>query len=654
MGWTLHASSDPDVVRSMWTDPFTGAEHNYNIGFLTTGHVVLDVDTKDGKRGLDTFFDLGLDFDTLTMRTPSGGYHVVYAGVEHPVGSGHLVGPADGMDVKSLNAYVAAPGSTIDGLPYVVEIDAPVAAFPEHLRHLLKRPRERGTAPVTSIELDLPESVECAAHWLRREAPLAIAGANGDDTTFAVGCRIRDFGVSEETALELFLDEYNPRCEPPWSAGEARLKIENAYRYAKGAAGSASPAAIFESVVVVEHPGRVPPKVCPGFQAKRFEWKEPATFPRRRWIYGHHLIRKFFSCTFAPGGVGKTNLVLAEAISLAIGRSLLGGKLHEGPLRVWVLNLEDPLEELERRVITICLHYAVDPALACANLFLNSGRDTEVVIATTTREGTVIATPVVEALKATLKENKIDVVILDPFVSAHRVFENDNGAIDAVCKAIAGIADETDTAWDLVHHVRKGTGLETTVEDGRGAVSLLAASRSARVLNRMTKDEASRAGVGRPRDYFRVDNGKANLAPPPDRSDWYHLENVSLGNHGPNLFDEPSDQVGVVEEWQWPAAAAEMTDAHRLEIQKLVREGEWRENSQTKSKWVGNVVARVLSLDVTDAGHRGRLRGIIDICIKIDVLKLVHRQDGKREMKAFVEVGEWVPTQPAGPLGGTA
>ena len=88
-----------------------------------------------------------------------------------------------------------------------------------------------------------------------------------------------------------------------------------------------------------------------------------------------------------------------------------------------------------------------------------------------------------------------------------------------MAKTWAKIAEETNTSIELVHHVRKGApGVETTVEDGRGAVALLAAARSARVLNVMTESEAEKAGVERRRSHFRVDNGKANLAPPPDGS----------------------------------------------------------------------------------------------------------------------------------------
>ncbi len=65
----------------------------------------------------------------------------------------------------------------------------------------------------------------------------------------------------------------------------------------------------------------------------------------------------------------------------------------------------------------------------------------------------------------------------------------------------------------------------------------------------MTEEEAERAGVERPRGFFWVDNGKANLAPPPDKSEWFILKSVSLENGGENPFGQP-DYVAVVAQWQ--------------------------------------------------------------------------------------------------------
>ena len=43
----------------------------------------------------------------------------------------------------------------------------------------------------------------------------------------------------------------------------------------------------------------------------------------REWLYGHHLIRGFVSLTIAPGGVGKTALLVMDSIALASGQELV-------------------------------------------------------------------------------------------------------------------------------------------------------------------------------------------------------------------------------------------------------------------------------------------------------------------------------------------
>ena len=64
---------------------------------------------------------------------------------------------------------------------------------------------------------------------------------------------------------------------------------------------------------------------------------------------------------------------------------------------------------------------------------------------------------------------------------------------------------------------------------------MVAAARSVRVLNNMSKDEAVKAGidVDRRRFFFRSDIGKANLAPPSEKAAWYNLASVPLGNGDP-------------------------------------------------------------------------------------------------------------------------
>ena len=372
--------------------------------------------------------------------------------------------------------------------------------------------------------------------------------------------------------------------------------------------------------------------------ARPFVWRDPSTFPRRQWLYGKHLVRKFLSCTVAPGGVGKSSLQLVEAIAMATGRALLGTRVVE-PLTVWIINLEDPLEELERRVLAVLLHFNIHPDELGGRLFLNSGRDTKVVIASTTKAGTMVAQPVVDALKAEIRAKGADVIVIDPLVKAHQVPENDNGAVDMVCTAFAEIADECDCAFDLIHHVRKTNGAEVTVEDGRGAVSLLAACRSARALNRMTKEEAEKAGVVDARLFFRAETGKGNLAPP-EKAEWFNLRSVPLGNGELGLPFDNGDQVAVATSWTWPDALESVTVSDLQAVQRVVADGKWRADAQA-AEWVGKAVAAVLRLDPDSKADKARISEMLKIWLGSGALRRVAGKDKKGNERTFVEVGTW-------------
>src|SRR5690606_20168468 len=126
-----------------------------------------------------------------------------------------------------------------------------------------------------------------------------------------------------------------------------------------------------------EYGGVSPPPADAGatlIRPTQFHWRSPSEIEPREWLYGHHLIRKYVSATIAPGGVGKSTLTITDAVAIASGKALLGIKPHAA-MTVWLLNLEDPRDEMERRVVAACLHHGIEPAEIAGRLFLDSGRD---------------------------------------------------------------------------------------------------------------------------------------------------------------------------------------------------------------------------------------------------------------------------------------
>ena len=168
------------------------------------------------------------------------------------------------------------------------------------------------------------------------------------------------------------------------------------------------------------------------------------------------------TATVAPGGLGKSSLIAAETLAQVSGKDLLGVTPKER-LRVWLWNLEDPQEETQRKIQAVAKHYGLTPEDIGNRLFVDSGRDQPLVIATMTRDGAMIVRPVVDALVAEIIDKQIDVIVIDPFVSCHEVPENDNTAQDMVVKEWGRVAERGNCAVHLVDHTRKMGGFESEV-----------------------------------------------------------------------------------------------------------------------------------------------------------------------------------------------
>lgn len=368
--------------------------------------------------------------------------------------------------------------------------------------------------------------------------------------------------------------------------------------------------------------------------ATPFVWRPTAAIPKRRWLYGKHLLRGFVSLDVAAGGVGKSSLKIGEALAMATGRDLYDQGLPEGPLTVWLWNLEDPVEEIERRIHATAQRFRIQPHEIADRLYVDSGRDQPLIIATEGPDGLRIAKPVVDALIAEMLERKVDVLTVDPFVSSHGVSENDNNAIDLVAREWNHIAEKTGASINLVHHVRKQNGAEATADSARGASSLIGKARSVQVFNRMSDEEATKLNV--PTDerkfFFRVDNDKANLAPP-EKGVWYRMNNEDLAN---------GDSVGVACSWTPPGAFDGITARHLYQVQKAISEGKWRENVQTKDAWVGNAVAAVLDLNPEDKHVRIRIGTLLRTWVEEGALEVVDEEVGHRKTAKFVVVRNWV------------
>lgn len=633
------------------------------------GAWVLDIDPKHG--GDETLAALeaahGALPATLTAETTSGGRHYFF---RHRQGVRNRGALGSGVDVRGDGGYVIAAGSVPEvGLPYRwISEQEPVDA-PEWLLDLVLPRSYESTytaAPSVSGKINdryVERAVQSELDDLALE-PMGNRNNRLNDAAFRLGTFVGAGAMAESEARALLQDVARgwgrdwPRCvktidnglaagarsprSVPQNDNDNTRLVDISRMIANGLAKAEARTdvvsepvadldlAISESEQTTENKRAI--------IATPFVWKDPATLPRREFAFGKHFIRKYVSVTVAPGGLGKTANSIVEALAMASGKALNGTKPPKR-LKVWLFNAEDPRDELERRIMAACIHFNLKPADIDGHLFLDTGREQELVIAIDDKKGVRIQEPVVEAVVETISELGIDVMIVDPFVSTHQVNENDNGAIDKVAKLWAQVADRTNCSIDIVHHLRKVSDREATVEDARGAVSLIGAARSVRVLNRMSEAQASEAGLTHEArfSYFSVVYGKSNLSALSHKADWRKLESVALGN-GQGLT-KPQDHAPVVTSWAWPTSeevAETLTENERDAIRGVVNGGMYKPAPQAKD-WVGRAVAYALQLDVDEETDKKRV-GMITKALFAEgfLMKVEDRDPVQRRATTFV------------------
>ena len=379
---------------------------------------------------------------------------------------------------------------------------------------------------------------------------------------------------------------------------------------------------------------------------------DPALIPPRQWLYGTRLIRRFVSVLAAPGGVGKSALALGIAAALATGKEILGERVHHS-VPVWVLNLEDPMEELHRRLAALMRLHAVPREALDGRLFLHSGRTRRLTMAALDADGSSIEHPDRAGVIDACRGAGIGLLVVDPFVKSHRLDENSNAQMDAAATAWAEVAEATGAAVLLVHHVRKGgsaTGGGGDVDAARGAKSLTDAARSAFLLSVMSPEEAQSLSVPERERWrhVRLDDAKANLAPRAETARWFRLETVALGNASP---DYPhGDQVAAITPWAAPSPFRGLTPTDCNRALDLIAAGPGagmafsaHRTGRSAERWAGRVLVQSFAHDEATAAR------VIAAWLRTGLLVEARYHDGQqRKSRLGVRVNDAKRPDPAG------
>lgn len=352
-GWPETATADEATIRAWWS----GA--NWNIGICSTGLLIVDVDTKKGRAGLASWAALGAP-DTLTVRTKSGGFHHYYWGADVALSQGAL---GEGLDIRSHNGYVVAPGSTVDGARYEVVRDVPMLRAPQHIVAMCKPPGQRAeSAAVALVELDTFAAVQAAVDRVAR-AEIARAGEQSD-RAYKLAAAVRDHGISEALCFTI-MQPWGLRCEPPVIGDDLRGRIANAYAYAQNAPGAKHPEVLFGKPDIPPVPPSPSREEAHAEQAARSRLRvmsmdDCEDLPPLGYVIKNMVAPGQVGSIYGQPGAGKSVIAPYLAHAVAKGRPAFGQRTTQG--KVFYVSAEDE-RGMQKRVKALGRRFGRTPDL---------------------------------------------------------------------------------------------------------------------------------------------------------------------------------------------------------------------------------------------------------------------------------------------------
>lgn len=341
---------------------------------------------------------------------------------------------------------------------------------------------------------------------------------------------------------------------------------------------------------LVLHPARLP---------------DPAKIKPRQWLYGTQLIRGYVTVLVAPGGTGKSAYAMGMVLGLVANKELLGDHIF-AQVNGAVFNLEDPMEELERRLAALMLRHKVGRNEVDGRFFLDDGEGRGLTLAALDEDGFTVVHPDEDALVNEIKANNIGIVVCDPFAESHTLEENSNPQMVKAAAAWRRVARRTECAVLLVHHVRKGDA--TGIDAARGAKALTDSARVGLLLSTMTEADGETFNIS-PDDrwqYVRLDDAKRNMAPAA-KAKWFKLDQVELGNTDDPVYPN-GDRVAAIVAWEPPTVWQEMGVDQTNEVLTKIDDGlgggvlySASRRGRDNTRWAGRVLVDLLDISEKQA-----------------------------------------------------
>lgn len=446
-GWPARAAAD----ASPWI-----ADPTANIGIATGGgFFVLDVDTANGKQGVESLDALQAAFGqlpaTLTARTASGGFHLYFATSQPIRNSAGKLGA--GLDIRGAGGYVVAPPSVIGRRAYIWQNLAPMAAAPAWLESLAL-----AAAPVREQAGNTPAVIEASPELLADLAD-ALQSLPADNRTdwIATGAALRPLGDAgralwvewSETS-----DKHDPERDPDTWNTLGHDATGPAAIFAKAARlGWDNPAALRRAAEVFGRQ-QLPEATGPTLRPVRIADVMGATVRPPEFIVNPLIPAGHLTLFGSHGGSGKSILALAIGAHVAAGKPWAG--LTAQHRSVLFVSLEDSGEVVRYRLRKIIEAYPLDAAAVTAGLSIVDG--SAGLSALMTERGSfgvreLVPTATLAELRALV--GGAGLIVIDNASDAYDGPENDRRQVRTFVRALAALGHANNAGVMLLAHIDK-------------------------------------------------------------------------------------------------------------------------------------------------------------------------------------------------------
>ncbi len=494
------ATNDPNTVAAIWAKhPNAGVA----IACEASNLVVLDCDPRNGGdetlaklRQADQDFADALDA-TVQVETQSGGKHFYFAA---EVGASFAGKLGKGLDIKHRGYVVAPPSKGLTGSYGWVKGQSLFDLAPLQAPRLMTRTSQSGTQKMeTTADFDIPDdaSIKDLRYalqlipaddrdtWINLGMALKTAGEVGHDLWFEWSKRSKKFNQRDA-------DETWTSFRPEGTHWKVIFKQVNvvADAFVERLRVKGNPLLTAKPVrsIFEKDAGSVLDQPIKPFT----ETEAKAARLHPRVLVEDYLFADLRNLV-AAGGVGKTTMLLHEAVYGALGRSIWNKKVAS-PFTTIIITKEDSREILVARLNQIMIDMALSASERDAvfervwaiDLVGEPFRLAEI-------SGHVLQPHFENLDKLILRCTalKPDRIIFDPLMSFSVGESHVNDAEQAIVEASRYIMRKIpNCAVDVVHHTGKGNARAGTTDQysGRNGSALPDGARMVAVLNKMSTD----------------------------------------------------------------------------------------------------------------------------------------------------------------------